>query len=230
MNRPYTRCVFHTLGLGVFKTSCTLLFIVLLTCGCGGESRSSTAAVLQEDHSPSDTVADRVKPEDARSTGFTLIKPTPHSDDSDRVYIPQNLADAFVELQRMLDEEEVELFASLTEEEAAYRDHMGLGMWIRNNWGLWGGSWLQGWMVEQGFRHPDDMSGAIMQSFWRHLNDKPINLEEQVAGYQAYWLDKQKQTINPLDEASSLQDHFQQTPIEPIFAPIEIELPRVDNP
>jgi hypothetical protein len=66
-------------------------------------------------------------------------------------------------------------------------------MWMRNNWGLWGGSRLAKWFNNQGVKHPDDMSGVILDSFWRHLNDKPIKLEEQVKHYQDYW--KKQETI-----------------------------------
>ena len=77
--------------------------------------------------------------------------------------------------------------------------HMGLGMWMRNNWGLWGGSRLAAWFNAQGINHPDDMSGIILDSFWRYLNGKPIKLDEQVKYYQGYW--KKQETIQPEDSS-----------------------------
>ena len=65
--------------------------------------------------------------------------------------------------------------------------HMGLGMWIRNNWGLWKGLRLAKWFNTQGIEVPDDMSGIILTSFWRHLHGKPIQLDEQVKVYRDYW-------------------------------------------
>ena len=43
----------------------------------------------------------------------------------------------------------------------------------------------------------DDMSGIILDSFWRHLNQKPIKLDEQVKYYQDYW--KKHETIQQPD-------------------------------
>jgi len=66
---------------------------------------------------------------------------------------------------------------------------MGLGMWMRNNWGLWGDSRLADWFAEKGIDHPDDMSTIILKSFWRRLNDRPIALSEQIRTHRAYWDD-----------------------------------------
>jgi hypothetical protein len=60
-------------------------------------------------------------------------------------------------------------------------------MWLRNNWGLWKGSRLSKWFNEKGIQAPDDMSGIILDSFWRHLNGKPLKLDEQIKYYQDYW-------------------------------------------
>src|SRR5262249_54668776 len=40
---------------------------------------------------------------------------------------------------------------------------------------------------QKGIHHPDDMSGVILDSFWRHLNSKPIELDKQIASYEEYW-------------------------------------------
>jgi len=65
--------------------------------------------------------------------------------------------------------------------------HLGLGMWLRNNWCLWHGSELQTYFIELGLVHPDDMSGIILDSFWRSLNNKPLDLEGQIAHYTTHW-------------------------------------------
>lgn len=114
----------------------------------------------------------------------------------DEAYIPKDLADCFVQLKKLLKPEEVERMRSGTEDDMN-RYHFGLGMWIRNNWGLWGGSPLAKWFNARGIKHPDDMSGIILDSFWRHLNDKPIKLEEQVKRYQDYW--KEPGKVQPTD-------------------------------
>ena len=47
--------------------------------------------------------------------------------------------------------------------------HMGLGMWIRNNLGLWWGCPLPRYFNDRGVEHADNMSGAIIDVYWRHL-------------------------------------------------------------
>lgn len=114
------------------------------------------------------------------------LNPTPDPTSKNKIYVPTNLEDAFDELKKML-------HPVLLKEikEGSERDmsgyHMGLGMWMRNNWGLWGGSRLAKYFNGIGIFHPDDMSGIILDSFWRHLNSQPIKLEEQVAYYQRFW-------------------------------------------
>lgn len=59
----------------------------------------------------------------------------------------------------------------ISEEEFTVNTHFGFGMWIRNNWNLWGGSRLSIYFNQKGIHHPDDMSGIILVSYHRHLND-----------------------------------------------------------
>jgi hypothetical protein len=46
---------------------------------------------------------------------------------------------------------------------------------------------LAKWLLEKGVRHSDDMSGIILVSLWRHLNEKAIRLDEHIAESRAYW-------------------------------------------
>ena len=78
-----------------------------------------------------------------------------------------------------------------TEKEFTTDSHFGLGLWIRNNWGLWKGSRLSNFFIANGIFHPDDMSGIILTSYHRKLNGIEIQLEKQIKYYQEYW-DKQK--------------------------------------
>jgi hypothetical protein len=58
---------------------------------------------------------------------------------------------------------------------------------IRNSWGLWSGSELANWFYNRQIYHADDMSGIIIDSYERYLNNKPINLDEQVKNYHNHW-------------------------------------------
>lgn len=114
------------------------------------------------------------------------INPTPNKESSTEVYIPKDLEDCFKELKSMLYPDLIKEMTMGTENDMI-KYHHGLGMWIRNNWGLWSESRLKEYFNELGIQHPDDMSGIILDSFWRHLNNKPIELEEQIKYYQEYW-------------------------------------------
>jgi len=115
---------------------------------------------------------------------FTVEEVT---EEVDEAYIPKDLDDCFAHLKKLLKPEDIVKMRSGTEDDMIQYHH-GLGRWMRNNWGLWGeGSRLAKWFNSKGIMHPDDMSGIILDSFWRHLNDKPIKLKEQVKCYQDYW-------------------------------------------
>jgi hypothetical protein len=46
------------------------------------------------------------------------------------------------------------------------KHHFGLGLWIRNNWGLWGGGPLADDMRRLDISHPDSMSQAVIEAYW----------------------------------------------------------------
>jgi len=103
-------------------------------------------------------------------------------------YVPRNLDDAFNELDKILKPEEVEKMKAGAEDDMS-QYHFGLGMSLRNSWGLWKHSRLAKWFNDIGIHHPDDMSGVILTSYWRHLNGKPLEIQKQVKYYQDYWKD-----------------------------------------
>lgn len=97
-----------------------------------------------------------------------------------------NLKDCFIELEKMLDPEMLEEFKNTPENRLAMYHH-GLGRFLRNKWHLWSDGSLKAYFNNIGIKHPDDMSGIILESFRRHLNDEPIDLESQVEYYKEYW-------------------------------------------
>src|SRR5215467_3569471 len=107
------------------------------------------------------------------SADINRINPTQDSSAPFGVYIPADLEDTFKELSHMLHPKLIEKMKAGSEQNMA-QYHLGLGMWMRNNWALWKGSRLSEWFNQKGIHHPDDMSGVILDSFWRHLNSKPI--------------------------------------------------------
>lgn len=88
------------------------------------------------------------------------------------VYIPANLRECFVELDKNLSEVDKNEMRALPKREDMIQYHLGLGMWMRNNWGLWGGSRLQKYFSDRGVGHPDEMSSVILYHYHDWLNDK----------------------------------------------------------
>lgn len=136
----------------------------------------------------------------SNSQDIYRVNPTPDPSAKDNIYIPSDLEDSFVELKRILSPA---MLKNMNEgsEESMIGYHMSLGLWIRNNWGLRGGSRLSKYFNKIGIDNADDMSGIILDSFWRHLHSKPIKLKEQVASYQMFWKVNRepKQRKCPLD-------------------------------
>ena len=79
-------------------------------------------------------------------------------------------------------------FKNKEESNAVTGLHFGLGMNIRNNWGLWDRKgYLYEYFENMEIYHPDDISSVILTSYHRMLNDKPIEINKQAKHYQEYW-------------------------------------------
>ena len=75
------------------------------------------------------------------------------------------LDDALSRLEKELDEETLRKIDSLESKDDMILYHLSIGMYIRNNYGLWkADSELCRYLLDLGFRHPDDMSSAILES------------------------------------------------------------------
>jgi hypothetical protein len=111
----------------------------------------------------------------------TLKPPAPQKLDP----VPANIEECFIELKRQLSKQDLEKMRLGSEDMIEY--HFGLGTGLRNSWGLWSGAPLAKYFNTLGVFHPDDMSGIILKSFWRHLNSKPLEIEKQAAWYKRYW-------------------------------------------
>jgi hypothetical protein len=94
------------------------------------------------------------------------------------VYIPKDIDECMTELDRLIDEKWKYDFAKEEEQIAvatAYRP--GPGIWMRNNWGLWGGSRLQKYFSDKGVKDPEEISWIILTCYHRHVNGNPLDFE-----------------------------------------------------
>ena len=103
------------------------------------------------------------------------------------IYIPKNLEECFEQINFYWTDSLKSEVENMTEDDFTAKAHFGFGRWMRNNWGLWGGSRLRTYFNKIEIYHPDDMSGIILDSYHRYLNKKEIKLEKQIIFYQDYW-------------------------------------------
>lgn len=94
---------------------------------------------------------------------------------------PKDLKESFEYLDKMLDDTTKYTYMKLPSDVVAGKLYsVGLGMWIRNNWGLWGNSDLKKYFVEKGINHPDIISGIILSEYYNYLNHRPYELKREV--------------------------------------------------
>lgn len=103
--------------------------------------------------------------------------------------LPSTLEDTFPRLTKLLPPDQLDAFKRSDERSATAFAHLGLGMWMRNNWGLWKGGPLAEWFKVRGIIHADDMSGIILTSFHRKLRGEPLGLMDQIEYYRKHWKD-----------------------------------------
>jgi hypothetical protein len=110
-----------------------------------------------------------------------------YQDSINGVYIPRDLNDCFTQLDGFFNDSTKSKISEMPEQEFSTISHFGLGLWIRNNWQLWGGSRLSRYFNKLGIFHPDDMSGIILTSYNRYLLKSDIRLNEQIQDYKDFW-------------------------------------------
>jgi len=94
------------------------------------------------------------------------------ADSIDGLYIPRNLEECFIELNKFLKPKDIETFRNLKDRDETGLYHLSLGMSLRNRWRLWTGSRLKQYFITKGIQHPDNMSGLILSFYYDWLNGK----------------------------------------------------------
>lgn len=92
-------------------------------------------------------------------------------DTIDGVFIPKNLEECFTELNKMFTEKEIQEVRQLNSRNDVDEYHFPLGTWLRNDWGLWGGSRLGAYMKKRGVNNPEFMSSLILEFYYDWLNN-----------------------------------------------------------
>lgn len=99
-------------------------------------------------------------------------------DKLNNVYIPKNLDDALLQLEKLTSPESRIKFRSIPEDSVCLYMHNRLGQWIILNWGFYGGSRLSHYLRSAGITYPDDMADFLILAYHRKLHDKPVGIKE----------------------------------------------------
>ena len=97
---------------------------------------------------------------------------------------PKNLTECIQMLDKNLKKQDKEYIKTLTEDEFFMESHFTIGMGIRNEWIRSGNPELVKFFLDQGVKHPDDMSAMILTSYYRYLLEKEIDFEGQISAYK----------------------------------------------
>jgi len=107
-------------------------------------------------------------------------------ENDEKAYIPKNLDETILQLDKEFDDSTKQSIIEMNEMDFICDLHFSTGMWIRNNWGLWGGADLTNYFNNLGGHHPDDMSSIILTCYYRHLKHQAYELDKQIRYYQDY--------------------------------------------
>ena len=126
------------------------------------------------------------------------------------VILPNNMDEA-IETFKLFYENSIDTIKNLSEKDFISSNHFGAGMFIRNSWFLW---WHEGhaypnWPKEKpklieyfhsiNIYHADDISSILLTSLHRHLNNKPLEIEQQAKNYIDYWKNLGYKNGNPME-------------------------------
>ncbi len=100
------------------------------------------------------------------------------------VYIPKNLEEAMVELDKRISSEARLKFKALPEDSVCMIMHNRLGQWMILNWGFYGGSRLSNYLRSAGVTFPDDMADFLILAYHRRQNGKPIGIKELATDFR----------------------------------------------
>ena len=95
--------------------------------------------------------------------------------------IPATLNDCYLMLDSVLNNEQKNEIKN-TNERDLIMYHRGLGMWIRNNFGLWSNRnvGIRALFIENNILHPDSMSQLIIVGYFYYLNGINKSIEELI--------------------------------------------------
>lgn len=102
----------------------------------------------------------------------------------DGVYIPKDLKDAFIQLNKLIDDDSKAKFKKMPEAAVAKKLFFSFGRWITYNWGFYGGSRLSNYLRTLGIYFPEDMASFVMIAYHRNLNREKLDIKGLVEYFE----------------------------------------------
>ncbi len=102
----------------------------------------------------------------------------------DGTYIPKDLTEVFIELNRLIDKPSQVKFKAASEEEVARKLYFSLGRWMIVNWGFYEGSRLSVFLKKLDIHHPEDMARFLIVTYHRNLNKNKLDVKALVNAIQ----------------------------------------------
>jgi hypothetical protein len=103
------------------------------------------------------------------------------ADSIDGIYIPKNIEEAIKILLDSLPKTRLDEIKNFKEDEVIAIEHFNLGLFIRNQWGLWAPSRLTMYFLDEyEILNPDAISGCIVLFLYRKLNNKDLDIEKTI--------------------------------------------------
>lgn len=102
--------------------------------------------------------------------------------------IPKTLEETHAALEHLLSKDTLKVIDSMNDVSEMSTLHFSTGLNLRNFWLLWKeGTPLRVHLESLGFTHPDDMSGAILNSFWHKRHGTAYDLAKDVRVCREHW-------------------------------------------
>jgi hypothetical protein len=120
------------------------------------------------------------------------------------VYIPKDLADAFIQLNILIDKSSQTKFKSMAETEAVKKLHFSFGRWITHNWSLYSGSRYSHYVKSVGIYHPEEMASFTILMYHRYLNKNKLD----VKGYMEDFKKKKEEARQKKNKKGKVLETF----------------------
>ncbi|NND34595.1 MAG: hypothetical protein HKN76_18560 [Saprospiraceae bacterium] len=117
-------------------------------------------------------------------------------------YIPKDLDEAIVELDKIVDMVGKAKFKAQPEENAVRKLHFSFGKWLIVNWGFYEGSRFSHFLRSHGVTYPDDMAATVMTCYHRHLNGRVLDFDSLA---EAYAEKRQKEVSDRLHKGQVIE-------------------------